>query len=90
MNGKRRFEIAEGKIRFIVMKQDAATVVEVYDKDDSPAIGTTSRPSSTPESKPRYGISDPGEEPQYKKTKVVPTRVPTSVPSSSMDQMSWL
>ena len=68
MNGKKRFEIAEGKIRFIVTKQDAATIVEVYDKDDSPAIGTTSRPSSTPESKPRYGISDPGEEPQYKKT----------------------
>ena len=90
MNGKQRFEIIEGKIPIMVMKQDAAEVGEDYDEDDSPSIGATPRPSSTPESKPRYGISDPGEEPHYKKPKVAPTRVPTSVPSSSTDQMSWL
>ena len=67
----------------------AAEVGEDYDEDDSPSIGATPRPSSTPESKPRYGVSDPGEEPHYKKPKVAPTRVPKSAPSSSTDQMSW-
>ena len=89
MNGKKRLEVAEGKLQFMVTKQEASETGQDYGQDDPLSVRATPRPSSTPETKPRYGMSDPGEEPHYKKPKVAPTRVPKSVPSSSTDQISW-
>ena len=73
----------------MVTKQEASEAGRDYGQDDSLSVRATPRPSSTPETKPRYGKADPSEEPDYKKPKVAPTRVPKSVPSSSTDQISW-